>query len=141
MRRALADHLNPMLESTSTIVVAIIGLYFVGLGVVAIVAPTRAEQFLLGFAKTRAKHLWELGIRFVAGAGLLMFAPRSRFPEALSALGWVLLVTTLGLLVIPWRWHEKFSRRAVPAVTPYLRVIVVFSLALGAALFFAMTPP
>lgn len=130
-----------MLQTSSLIVVTVIGLYFVVLGVVAFFAPSRAERFLLGFAKTRTKHYWELGIRFVAGAGLLLFAPRSRFPEALSALGWILLVTTLGLLMIPWPWHEKFSRKTVPAVIPYLRIIGVCSLALGAAIFYAMTPP
>jgi uncharacterized protein YjeT (DUF2065 family) len=130
-----------MLQASSAIVVAIIGLYFVGLGIVAIFAPVKAQKFLLGFAETPAKHFSELAIRFIAGGSLLVFAPRSRSPEAFSVFGWILLVTTLGLLLIPWRWHEKFARKAVPAALPYLRVIGICSLALGAALFYSMTTP
>jgi uncharacterized protein YjeT (DUF2065 family) len=127
-----------MLQTISMTVVAIIGVYFIALGMVAIVAPERGKSFLLGFADSHGKHYLELALRFIAGGGLVFYAPRMRYPEIFSAFGWILLVTTLGLLLIPWRWHDKFARKAVPAALQYLKLIGVVSLAIGAGLFYSM---
>ncbi len=119
-------------------VVAIIGVYFIALGIVALVAPERGKSFLLGFADSPGKHYLELALRFIAGGGLVFYAPSMRYPAIFATFGWILLVTTLGLLMIPWRWHDMFARRAVPAALQYLKLIGVASLAMGAALFYSM---
>ncbi|MCE9557441.1 MAG: hypothetical protein K8R88_00675 [Armatimonadetes bacterium] len=128
-----------MLQTISLIVLAIIGLYFIGLGVFALFSPALAQKFLLGFATTLFKHYLELAIRFIAGASFLLYAPKTGFPEVFSIIGWVLLTTTFGLLVIPFRWHEKFAKKAVPAALKYLKVIGISSLAVGSALLYAIS--
>ncbi len=130
--------MNPNLPyPAQAIVVILVGLYFVILGMAAIFSPARAQGFLLGFADSAAKHYAELSIRFVAGGAFVLHAPQMRYSAIFSAFGWLLLVTTVGLSLIPWRWHDQFARKSVPAALQYLKPIGVASLAIGAAIFYS----
>jgi uncharacterized protein YjeT (DUF2065 family) len=44
-----------------------------------------------------------------------------RFGDAFVLAGWLLVVTTAGLALVPWRWHRAFAQRAVPYATRHLR--------------------
>lgn len=121
-----------MLHALAFATVLFSGLYFVILAAVALFAPTRAEAFLLGFAKTAQAHWIELALRFVVGAAFVLHAPQSRYTAAFSLAGWMLMLTTAGLVVVPWRWHRVFAQRAVPYATRYLSLIGIVSLVLGA---------
>ncbi|MBI3129799.1 MAG: hypothetical protein HYZ13_00430 [Acidobacteria bacterium] len=60
------------------------------------------------------------------------------FPGAFRMFGWVLVITTGVLLLIPWRWHRRFAERAVPSATRYLSLVGLSSLALGGLLLTAV---
>ncbi len=120
-----------MIEVLARTVVVLVGLYFIALAAVSLLAPTRANRFLLGFADSALKHYAELFLRFVVGAALLVSAPRMLLPDVFTLFGWVLLVTTAGLLLIPWRWHQRFAHWAVPRATRHIALIGLASLALG----------
>ncbi len=131
--------MNPnILHAGQLIVVILVGLYFVILGVAAICSPSSAQRFLLGFADSAPKHYAELLIRFVAGGAFVLHAPLMRYSGIVSTFGWVLLVTTVGLTLIPWRWHDQFARQTVPAALRYLKLIGVVSLSTGAAIFYSL---
>jgi len=121
-----------MIEMLALSVVVLTGLYFMVLAVVALFMPDRANRFLLGFADTAIKHYSEIFMRFVVGAALIRHAPRMLFPEIFTLFGWVLLITTACLLLIPWRWHDRFARLVVPRAARYIMLIGLSSLALGA---------
>ena len=121
-----------MMETITLAVVLLVGTYLVALGAAALLAPQRAARFLNAFAGSRSTHLTELGLRFVAGGAFVLHAPRMMLPNVFSLLGWVLLTTTACLLLIPWRWHRRFARQAVPRALRYLTPIGVCALALGA---------
>jgi uncharacterized protein YjeT (DUF2065 family) len=55
-----------------------------------------------------------------------------RFGSAFAVAGWVLLLTTAALALVPWRWHRAFARRAVPYATSHLALVGAASLVLGA---------
>jgi len=107
------------------------GLYFVLLAATALLAPARATRFLLGLAQTARTHYLELGLRALAGGAFILQAPAMRFEQTFAAFGWVLLVTTAGLLLVPWRWHQAFAKRVVPHATRHLIPVGLVSLALG----------
>jgi hypothetical protein len=121
-----------MLDPLATAVVYLVGIYFVGLAAVALTAPGLATRFLQAHASTAANHHLELLVRAAVGAAFLLHGPSMRFGNVFVAFGWVLLVTTAVLMVLPWRWHQRFAQRAVPQAVRYLRVIAVASLFLGA---------
>lgn len=120
-----------MTATPSLVVVVLAALYLVGLGIVALVAPTRAGRFLLGFAATWRLHALELALRLVVGAALVLHAPRMAFGAGFAAFGWLLVATTMAMLVVPWRWHQRFARRFVPQVLRHTAAIGLASLLLG----------
>jgi hypothetical protein len=120
-----------MFEPLATAVVLLAGLYFAGLGAVALAAPALARRFLLGFARSRALHYLELTVRLVVGGAFLLCAPGMRFPLAFTIFGWTIVLTTVGLVLVPWRWHRRIAQQAVPRALHYLPLLGVASLLLG----------
>lgn len=115
-------------------VVALFGLVLVGFAGLAFVRPGRADSFVQLFASTRRAHVTEQVVRLVFGAGLIHFSPMAFYPAGLRVLGWALVITSLLLLVLPWRWHFRFGRWAVPLVRRHLRLYAICALLLGLAL-------
>ena len=120
-----------VIEAIALAGVAAAGLFFIVLGSSALIARRRASQFLLGFAGSPSRHYAELALRFLVGGCLVASAPRMLFPVAFSLFGWVLLATTAVLLLVPWRWHNRFAARSVPAALRFLPLIGICSVALG----------
>lgn len=114
------------------------GLAFIALGSVSLVAPLHAGRFLLGFAGSPGKHYVELALRLVVGGAFVSQAPQMLFPRVFGLFGWILLSTTLVLLLIPWHWHQSFARRAVAGILRFLPLLGVVSVALGATVLVAV---
>jgi hypothetical protein len=51
------------------------------------------------------------------------------FPDLFKVFGWILVMTTVGLLLIPWQWHHRFGKWAIPFAIRHLRLF-----ALGASM-------
>ncbi len=120
-----------LLETIALAVVLLAGVYLLALGAASLAVPARAKRFLLAFASSRSVHFFELSLRFVAGAALLSYAPRMSFPGAFNLFGWVLIVTTAFLLLIPWQWHHRFAQQAVPYATRHIGLVGLASLVIG----------
>jgi hypothetical protein len=108
------------------------GVFLIGLAAASFVVPDKAGRFLLSFAGTPFAHFLEMALRLAIGAAFVIRSPFMRFPEAFNFFGWVLIVTTAGLVVLPWRWHRRFAQRVVPPAIRRLEPIGIASLALGA---------
>ena len=127
-----------MIEVLAFIVVVSAGLFFVALGCVSLLSPSHASRFLLGFADSPTKHYAELAVRFFVGGAFVTAAPGARVSGMFSLLGWLLLATTAGLLLMPWRWHHRFARRAVPEALRFLPLIGTSSVLLGGFVLWAV---
>lgn len=103
-----------MLDGIAMTVVLGAGLYLVGLALALLARPEPASRFLLGFAGSAGAHYAELGVRALAGWAFIRHAPGMVFPHVFSGFGWILLITTAVLLLLPWRWHRSFARKTVP---------------------------
>jgi hypothetical protein len=112
-------------------VVLLAGLYFVALAAVALTAPARASVFLLGFASSASTHYAELLVRLLVGAAFVAQSARMPFAAVFYAFGWLLLVTTLGLFLVPWQRHRRFAQRAVPLALRHLPLGAFVSLLMG----------
>jgi hypothetical protein len=112
-------------------IVATVGLFLTTLGVASLAAPSHASRFLLGFAGSPSRHYAELALRILVGGAFVFVAPGMLFPSAFALFGWVLLLTTAGLLLIPWRWHHRFAQRAVPEALRFLPWVGLFSVVFG----------
>ena len=120
-----------MADLLVSVPVLLAGLYLVVLAAVALVSPERAERFLSSFASSAAAHFLELFVRLVVGAALVLYAPQMKWPGLFVVFGWVIVVTTIGLLAVPWRWHRRFATWSVPHATRNMRLLALGSLAVG----------
>jgi hypothetical protein len=127
-----------MIELLAPAIVFLAGFFLVCLGATSLAAPGQARRFLLAFATSPGLHYLELALRFLVGGAFLAHAPAMRFSPAFTAFGWVLVLTTAMLVLIPWRWHQQFVQRSVPGALRFLPLLGLASLALGGFVVFAL---
>ncbi len=127
-----------MIDALALGFVVLTSLYLMVLGGASLLAEARARQFLLAFATSLRLHYCELAIRLCVGFGLVHHAPRMACPALAGVFGWIVVGTTAGLLLIPWRWHQRFAQAMVPRAVRYMAPIGISSLVLGAALLAAV---
>ena len=123
-----------MVDLLARLVIVAAGLYLVGLGISCFFRPSSAARFLLGHASSAFLHYLELVLRVLLGASLVKMAPALPYSQLVSLFGWILIVTTVVLFLVPWRWHRQFAQRAVPHALRYIKLLGVSSVALGAAI-------
>lgn len=122
-------------------IVLIAALYLIALGGSALTRPELARRFLGGFATTRRLHFTELALRVCVGGAFIIAAPRLAFGGVLLLFGWVLITTSVGLALVPWRLHQRFAAWSVPRATRHLTLIGVASLLGGVGVVAAIIIP
>lgn len=122
-------------------VVVTAALYLLTLGGGALLRPETTRRFLGGFATTARMHFTELALRIVTGLAFVFSAPRMAFGPAIAIFGWMLVVTSLALAIVPWRFHQRFAAWVVPQVTQHMPLIGVVSIVGGVALLAAVILP
>ncbi len=120
-----------MLDGLALMVVLLAGAYLIALGAVSFRNPQQGARFLLGFVSSAAKHYLELGMRLLAGIAFVLRADAMALSQGFAAFGWVLLISTTALLALPWRWHQRFARRAVPIALRFLPLMALASIMFG----------
>lgn len=118
-------------------IVVLAAAYLVGLALVSFFAPVQAARFLNAFAASLRAHLLEMSLRLLAGLAFIRFGPQMVFPGGFVMFGWLLVVTSVVLLLLPWRWHQRFARRSVAPMTRRPWVFGLVALPLGAAILYA----
>ena len=113
------------------IAVALIAIYLIGLGAIGMARADVAKQYLLAHAASPFRHYLELFIRVVCGWAILTMSPYMLAPEIFNIVGWVILITTTVLLVLPWQVHSRFSKWAVPQAIQYMKLIAIGSMVGG----------
>lgn len=124
----------------ATLVVAGFGLFLLGLAGTVVVMPPRAERFLLSFANTARAHYTEQALRLLVGLALVASASSLRFPGLFTLFGWIMVATTLVLLLMPWHWHHHFAGRVMPPVIRQMRVLALGAFALGVFVLYSLLP-
>lgn len=127
-----------LMMTLALLVLVVTALYFIFLGVAALFKPALAQRFLLGFAENPAVHYLELSLRLMVALALLWRAPAMWYAQLFFGFAWIVLGTTLVMLLLPWRWHRAFARRTVPYANRYVRWIGAVSLVLGVFLLVAL---
>jgi hypothetical protein len=120
-----------MMDLLASTLVVLAALYLIGLAVAVVLAPAHAAQFLGGFASSASTHYLELVLRLIAGWAFLQYAPQMLFSGFFVVGGWILVVTTLALFAVPWRWHQRFAQWGVPHATRNLRPVAAASFMFG----------
>lgn len=125
-------------ENVASAIVVLAALYFVALAAASFIAPEYATRFLNGFAGSARAHYSEMLVRLIVGCAFVVYAPRMLYPGVFLLFGWVLVITTVVLLLFPWRWHHRFAQKVVPPITRHVWLFGIVSFPLGGAILFAV---
>jgi hypothetical protein len=116
----------------SGIIVVAFGLGLVGFAALVAVRRLRAERFLRLFASSAKAHYTEQFSRLVVGTAIVLYSPSMWYSYLFEYFGWLIIITSVGLLLAPWRWHQRLAERGIPLVIRYLTTYAVGAFALGA---------
>jgi hypothetical protein len=123
----------------SGIVVFGVCLFLIGLAVVIAGRPALAKRFLGSFANSARAHYTEQAARLLAGSALVNFGSSMWYPKLFTLFGWLIVVTTVALLMIPWQWHHRLGMRVMPLVIRHLRLYALGAAALAAFILYGMS--
>jgi uncharacterized protein YjeT (DUF2065 family) len=120
-------------------VVIAFGLFLIGLALAIAIRPPSAERFLSQFASSARAHYTEQALRMLVGISMVNLASDMRSPDLFQMFGWLMIVTTIGLLLVPWRWHRAFAARVMPQVYARMRLFAVGAFGLGVFILYNVT--
>jgi hypothetical protein len=80
----------------------------------------------------------ELFLRLLVGVAMVAYSPMMRFQELFRGFGWLLVITTLVLALVPWRLHRRFAAWVMPTVLALLKWYGLSSAILGVFVLFAV---
>ena len=121
----------------SGIIVVTFGLCLIGFAVLVVVKRLSAESFLKLFASSVKSHYTEQILRLIVGIAILIFSPSMWYSDLFKIFGWIIVITTVGLLVMPWRWHQRFAEKVIPLVIRFIAMYGVASFVLGAFILYS----
>jgi hypothetical protein len=120
-----------------TIVVAF-GLFLLGLTAVVFAKPAVAERFFMAFASSARAHYTEQAFRLLIGASLIVLSPRMWQSSIFWFVGWAIVLPSLALILIPWRWHHCFGERVLPILIRRMKLYAVGLFAFGVLLLYGV---
>jgi hypothetical protein len=119
-------------------ILVVFGLFLVGLTVVVFTKPAVAERFFTLFASSARAHYIEQVIRLVIGASLIVRSGAMWQPKVFCFVGWAIVLSSLVLLLTPWRWHHRFGEEVRPTLIRHMKLFAVGLLAFGVLLIYAL---
>jgi hypothetical protein len=134
---APAEHFTVAAAVAGSLLAAF-GLFLVGFTVVAFAKPAAMERFLGLFASSARAHYTEQGVRLLVGASLVVFSAVMWQPVIFRLVGWAIVVSSLALMLAPWRWHHRFGEKVRPMLIRYMKLFAVGVLAFGALLLYGV---
>ena len=128
------------LQAIALIVVAAAGLWLVGVAFLMALRPRYCLHLVERMRANLERSNWRLqfteqGLRVLVGVALIARAPASKLPLLFEVAGWILVATSLLIMVAPIRWHGVYGAWWVKWVTPLvIRILSPVPAAAGAGL-------
>jgi hypothetical protein len=120
------------------IIVIAFGLFLIGLAGVVFARPGLAERFFMAFASSARAHYTEQTLRLLIGVSLVVLSSAMWQADLFRLIGWLIVVTSIGLLLVPWRWHQRFAEWVLPMVIRHMRLYAVGLFVFGAFLLYSV---
>ena len=125
----------------SGLVLVASGGYFIWLTVFVFAKPVVAERFFRNFASSARTHFVEQVLRALFGGSLVIYSAAMWQAAIFRAIGWVVLVSSVGLVLIPWQWHHRFAKRVLPIFIRYMRLYAISAFVFGIIILYAIIAP
>jgi hypothetical protein len=113
------------------IVVVACGLCLIGFTCIVFLKPAPAKRFLLSFASSARAHYVEQACRLLFGTSLVVLSAAMWQTTMFRVIGWAIVISSLVLLLTPWRWHHRFAQGVLPSVVRHMTLFALAVLAFG----------
>lgn len=128
----------PILNAVAGAILVAFGLFLVALTVVVFARPTVAERFFMSFASSARAHYTEQVVRLVIGLSLIIRSVAMWQPKAFWIVGWAVVLSSLVLIVTPWKWHDRFGEKVRPMLIRRMKLYAIGLLAFGVFIIYAV---
>ena len=81
-------------------IILVFGILVLIMGSAILVKPSAIFGLLGRHSKSIGTHILAVVVRLILGVALITFAPESKYPEFLAALGWIVVVAAIVLAAI-----------------------------------------
>ena len=122
----------------ASIVVVACGLALIAFTGVAFAKPALAERFLMSFASSARTHYVEMAFRLLIGTSIVVLSPAMWPTSIFRLIGWAIVISSVALLLMPWRWHHRFGQKVLPTLIRRMRVYAVGVFAFGCLLLYGV---
>lgn len=129
------------MRQVAEIVVTASGLFLIGVGAVMLIRPAITERFIMSFAGSRKAHFTEMFFRLLFGISLALLSMSMWQPKVFRVFAWVIIISSVLLLILPWQFHQRFGARVLPMLVRYMRLYAVGVLAFGVLIVYAVYRP
>lgn len=120
-------------------VVILFGIFMIGVGVLMLLNPEKAREYLKKAGSTNLINYLEITIRMIPAAGLILYSEFSKFPEIFKYFGWFMIGTSAVLYFVPRRLHHCYALMCADILKPHLiRLISPFSVIFGIAIIYSV---
>jgi hypothetical protein len=102
------------LRAVALIIVTAAGLWLVGVAFLMAFRPRTCLQLFEKMSANLLRSNWRLqfteqGLRVLVGAALIVRAPSSKLPLTFEIAGWLLVLSSVLIMVAPIRWHGAYG--------------------------------
>jgi hypothetical protein len=122
----------------ASIVIVGFGLFLLGVAGTVFARRALAERFFASFASSARAHYVEQSVRLLIGASLIVLSPAMWQPDLFWLIGWASVISSVGLLLVPWKWHHRFAQRLRPTFVRHMRLYALGLFAFGALLLYGV---
>ncbi len=113
-------------------IVLAFGVFIIFVGIFMLFRPKKVRATLRKASSTNFINYTEITIRLIPAVALILYSNFSKFPEAFKIFGWIMVITSLILYIIPRKMHHKFSMTSADILKPiYFQLISPFAFLFG----------
>lgn len=129
------------MEIVAGTITSLFSLSLVALLIVTLLKKETAIAFLSAFASSAKAHYIEQFYRLVVGLGLFIYADHMLFSGVFKIFGGLLIASSVLLIILPWKWHNKLGKWAGPIVIRNIVVYAVSASILGLVILYCVVAP
>jgi len=120
-------------------IVILFGVFLIGVGLLMLLKPEKAREYLKKAGSTKLINYSEITIRMIPAVGLILYSELSKFPEVFKYFGWFMIGTSVVLYFVPQRLHHRYALMCADFLKPQLiRMASPFSVIFGIAIIYSV---
>ena len=129
-----------MIAEIAKWIVIFFGLFIILVGFLMLFYPQKARNTLRKAGSTNFINYAEITLRIIPAIALIRCSELSKFPDAFIFFGWLMLLTSLVLYLVPRKLHHQFSLKSADILKPtYFRLISPLAFLLGGLIIYNAT--